>query len=481
MKRNSIYKGFAGAITALLLSIGIGGCNKTEYEQLKQPYNDIEHFTLAGYNDLDSINGVIVDNEIIVYWNADVEHPETIRPTISISPAATISPASGEEVAFSESTVYTVTAEDGTARSYQLKPVFNETIPKLISAPALHEWRDENPISITGEYFLAVGDFSTIKVYGMRIRDGFEFDIPIDEEQSSSTKLVVNLPKLTAELDTGAHRIYVKVGEFESNYMETWLYSPGLNYVFEDDPIIYRHGDLYFEEDFTFEVTVKEGMEEIAARYYNNDNLTRAGLSTYPLNGYASTRYIPTDKMDIVSYPADYKYVVKLSEEVFGEYADHTISAVALQFPRIIQGQTYNVTRTFEWNYEVHQQLRASLRRSDYVPDAALVLEQEGQQLSLGQELTINYTFGTETLHNQFARYLSYVWLVVRDEDTGIEQVIRLDDVTNDSEQAKITATIPSDRTDVQGKTVTSAALEFYRYGTGYSYPRVRLNNTTIN
>lgn len=98
----------------------IQSCTKTEYEQLKRPYNDIHSFSIAGYSELDSIRASIVDNNIIIYWNEDIEHPNKIRPTITLPKGASISPESGVEVDFSENVTYTVTAEDGTVREYTL-------------------------------------------------------------------------------------------------------------------------------------------------------------------------------------------------------------------------------------------------------------------------------------------------------------------------------------------------------------------------
>lgn len=240
----------------MLLFITALSCSKTKYEQLERPYSRIERFTLGGYNALDSLDAVINDNEIMVYWSAEAELPKKIKPHIALSAGASISPASGEEVAFSESTTYTVTAEDGTETKYQLKPIINEAIPTLSGFEDLNSWSwgTRYQVKINGEYFLTSNNVADIRVHAQRLRDGFELDLEVDKEKTINTQLVVDLPKFTTEQDSGAHRVWVQVGEFPSNTMEIWINQPKLEYVTSSYSLKEMGKPIYIGDTLTFVV-----------------------------------------------------------------------------------------------------------------------------------------------------------------------------------------------------------------------------------
>ena len=205
----------------------LGACSKTEYEYEKEPYKEIESFVLPGYSG-DSIHAVIHNGEIIVYWAAEATLPSTINPSIAVSPNAIISPASGTEVAFNEETVYTVTAADGSTQTYRLKPVINQAIPKISKiTPTSLAWISNTKVTVSGEYFLA-GDTSNVHVYAQRLRDGFEFDLDIDRTQLSMTNITASLPKYTTQLDTGLHKIWVKIGDRVSDAQEVNIRIPAI-------------------------------------------------------------------------------------------------------------------------------------------------------------------------------------------------------------------------------------------------------------
>lgn len=284
MTTNNIYSPrTARLLYGLLIFVAaFTSCKKTEYEQTKRPYNTMAYFTIGGYADLDSINAVITDNEITLYWSADSVLPKKIKPRILVSEGATVSPASGEEVSFSESTVYTVTAEDGTERQYTLKPVQHEAIPVLAGFADESHWGGLGPdwqygkgkkLKINGQYFLHYNDASGIRVYAQRMRDGFEFDLEVDPAETSTTQVAVDLPKLTAELDTGMHRIYVQVGDYPSNSLEVWVAPPSLIDVAK---ITLREAGqtIYIGDKMHFDVEIDETkMEpELFEKYYNNEN-----------------------------------------------------------------------------------------------------------------------------------------------------------------------------------------------------------------
>lgn len=286
--------------TLLLLVAVISSCNKTEYETLKRPYNTIEGFSIAGYHALDSINGVISEDEIKVYWSAEAARPATIKPTIALSPGATISPASGQAVPFSESTVYTVTAEDGTAKEYKLKPVVNTAIPVLTALDnfVAWQWATIDQLKINGEYFLNSGGAANIRAYAQRLRDGYEFDLEVDKEKTIGTQLVLDLPKFTAEQDTGLHRIYVKVGDFPSNSLDTYIGLPVLSNI-STSLTLKEAGKTFYVGDtltLTINLSPKIDMDQFT-KYFSKNNLNNIqfnyGFNTTPTATpyYSSANY----------------------------------------------------------------------------------------------------------------------------------------------------------------------------------------------
>jgi sugar lactone lactonase YvrE len=100
-----------------LLAIA-GGCKK-EYRNAASPYNEITSFRIA-YNGTDSLKAAIAHDSIIVYWSGFEAVPDSVTPTILISENARIYPASGQKVALTTGTEYTVTAQDSSRATYHL-------------------------------------------------------------------------------------------------------------------------------------------------------------------------------------------------------------------------------------------------------------------------------------------------------------------------------------------------------------------------
>lgn len=210
---------------ALAFVTTLPSCTKTSYDYEKMPYKSIESFKLKGYAN-DSLNAVVRNGEIIVYWTGETTAPATIRPVIAVSAGASITPASGVEVAFSDTTSYAVKAEDGSVQVYRLKPVLHVPIPRVyaISPNTLHLITDP-VVSITGEYFLS-RDTSDVKVYAQRVSDGFEFDLNIDYTAISNTSITARIPLSNKQADTGLHKIWVKIGDRASESKQVQIRMP---------------------------------------------------------------------------------------------------------------------------------------------------------------------------------------------------------------------------------------------------------------
>lgn len=321
-----INKNWLPFICAILLGVVLAGCSKTEYEQIKRPYNNIERFVVKGYGDLDSISATIKDDTIIVYWNAESTPPLSIAPVIDISQAATISPASDQSVPFAATTVYTVTAEDGTAKEYILKPVFNVAVPRLtnIVAPNRWVWEGNFDLLVNGQYFFSNGDVSDIKVYAQRLRDGYEFDLTVKPE-TTGTQLNLRLPELTAELDSGVHRIWVQVGDFPSNYLDVWIKQPLPSIVITGVRLKEAGAPVYIGDTLTVVYSHTLANNELFNKYFNKDNIYLHNIGCFK----TYTQYV--NNAPIVSLNnAELKFV--LSEDAFKEHIGSYINESYLYF-----------------------------------------------------------------------------------------------------------------------------------------------------
>lgn len=307
---------------AVALCIAINSC--TKYEDIRRPYNNIERFSVAGYGSLDSINAVISGDDIVVYWNAQSESPATITPSIDISAGSSISPASGETVSFSQSTVYTVTAEDGTQRQYTLKPRLNEAVPIISDVPSVFRWSWETPLTlaVNGEYFLESGDASNIRVYAQRLRDGYEFDLLVDTELTTGTQVNLTLPKITTEQDSGLHRIWVQVGDFPSNSVDVWISQPLMENVVTSITFPESGSPVYIGDHVTLTFHTSLDME-IFTKYFNTSTLSPTINNVFMSWGGSNwvNPYSPAAIAPVASF-IDNVLKLEITEDLFGMYTN---------------------------------------------------------------------------------------------------------------------------------------------------------------
>src|SRR5690606_25366003 len=254
-----IYMGIAVASTALF-----GAC-KTEYPDL--PYAEIETFTIEDANG-DPLQAVIKEDEIIIYWTPLEDEPETIRPVITLSERASISPASGEAVPYNAATAYIVTAQDGSRKTYTLRPEGGQPIPYLKTGLATEIYIN-NSFSIAGDYFLP--DTDRTKVY--LLADEQEYEL---REFNSLTNAVINLSiPITTELDTGYYEVKVVTGRYTLTAKERiHLNAPNLSSLLDRTklPSNLSPGQT-FSVYFTQEEALKFYQEEdFTARMEYSDN-----------------------------------------------------------------------------------------------------------------------------------------------------------------------------------------------------------------
>ncbi|QEH41145.1 hypothetical protein [Chitinophaga sp. XS-30] len=114
----------------MLMILSALSCKK-EYEQYG--LNGISSFAFAdtanakthtAYIDMDS-------SAIVISWLYQWKDVDSIAPVITLPEGAVISPESGTAVAFRNGTEYTVTAQDGTKRTFRLKKALMQPIPSF--------------------------------------------------------------------------------------------------------------------------------------------------------------------------------------------------------------------------------------------------------------------------------------------------------------------------------------------------------------
>jgi hypothetical protein len=309
---------------AVCAALFVISCKKDK-EYTKYPYNNIERFALKGYAN-DTIKGVIIKDTVFVYWDASAKLPESITPSIIVSERATISPASGTAVSPASSPVYTVTAEDGTTRKYQLKFVLGQAPPIVTSIANADflQWSGTTLMRITGQYFLTGGDTSAIRLYAQRVKDGFEFDMTLRRDLINSVTLSAGLPVYTAAMDTGRHNFKLVVGKQTINAGSGWIGAPlilGTYLSLENRPAKYYPGDV---------VTIKvdDGLNGAVYNWYRG-KVSRIVLNLIKPPATNSTAQLQITDIEQVGNTLKFKMPDNAQN-----YADYYIGNTVVYYPK---------------------------------------------------------------------------------------------------------------------------------------------------
>ncbi|QBQ40765.1 hypothetical protein E2P86_06205 [Sphingobacterium psychroaquaticum] len=201
MNLNAIFQLLKSTALYLSLIATLVSCKK---EQPDLPYNDIETFTIEDANGK-PLQGVIKGEDIIIYWTPLMEDPESITPTIQVSENASISPASGTAVAYSEETKYTVTAQDGSKKTYTLRPQTGQPVPYITSNATAFNFN--TVLAIGGDFFIPNTDKT--KVY--LVQNNKETALT-DIRSLTNSSIQVFVP-LTLDIDTGKYHVKVVTGK----------------------------------------------------------------------------------------------------------------------------------------------------------------------------------------------------------------------------------------------------------------------------
>ena len=314
-------------VLVILTGLSLQSCEKTEYDYLKRPYNDIQQFVVLGSTG-DSTKSVIIGDSINIYWNPDVPLPSNITPKIVVDKNATISPASGASVPFNKNTIYTVTAENGDVKTYRLNPVLTLPVPSISSVSTPLTWLNSTQVNIFGEYFLANTQPSEIKAYMQRVSDGFEFPLQLVANRITNYSIVANLPDFSAEQDIGLHKLYVKAGNRVAKSVDVIFQAPSISFTNRIASLVQEGKDVHPGDSLTINYAVSDSYGGKVAGYYSTKNVRTVLL------------YVAFDAMievnDLVITDSTIKFKVP---ETFDQYIGQSILQCRLFFKTAPQDQ----------------------------------------------------------------------------------------------------------------------------------------------
>lgn len=252
--------------------LGLQSCSKTEYDYQKRPYNSIKQFTILGSAG-DSTKCLISGDSITVYWNPDVAMPATVAPVIVVDGKATISPASGASVPFTKSTVYTVTAEDGSVKTYRLNPVTKTPIPAISSVSGPITWLNGTQLSIFGEYFLGSTTPDQVIAYMQRVSDGVEIPLTLVSNRTTNYSLLANLPAFSVEQDTGMHKVFVKTGTRVAKSVNVKFLTPFISNANPVSSLVEDGQAVHSGDKITINYSFSDSYGGKIASYYHARNI----------------------------------------------------------------------------------------------------------------------------------------------------------------------------------------------------------------
>lgn len=333
MKNTNTTNIFKWGLAVACSSLFLLSCQKTNYEQLKRPYTDVLSFKIASsYKGIDSLHAVISGDSISIYWDPATPLPSTISPRIRLAEGATVLPASGQAVPFNNKTTFTVTAEDGTVKTYRLAPQTNHPVPVIYRKATIgpmvnwgqallngyYTLRAPNPVglyffvgddptaqnvnmlyaiskqvvsiplstfsppqkfTIEGEYFLTgQGDKKDFRMFIRRLKDGFEVESEI--ETLTENKIVSAFPKFTSVQDTGIHQLILKMNGYTVEGDKVNIGPP---------PPAYLKGDFKFHQ---LKTPLKIG-DEVTLSFDNiHDDYDGKVASYYKLKDLVMIEYV---------------------------------------------------------------------------------------------------------------------------------------------------------------------------------------------
>ncbi len=197
-------------LAILVLLISVFSCSENEVIS-KYHFNNIQEFKVEIEGQ--TIYAEIKDNNVVLNWPQSIEIPEKISPSIIASEKATVTPASGTEVNINEEVTFSITAENGVTKVYNL--IINELHPNL----KIEEVEEKTTANYSYIYTVYGEGFSKEpsknKVF-LVAADGKETPLKVVEVRTRNNNgygdaLVVRIPK-QANLKEGNYKVKVSFG-----------------------------------------------------------------------------------------------------------------------------------------------------------------------------------------------------------------------------------------------------------------------------
>jgi hypothetical protein len=197
----------------LFLIILAGSCI-TACKKETEKYDNTE-IILFEYTDAngETLQAPVYGDTIYVYWPPVQDIPETIVPVITIHQSASITPASGDALHLTSNNGYSITAENGDVKKYNVKLIINQPYPfisqlqNINTANGNRFWVNNKNLTFVGDNFLFDG--METKVWA---KDENGTKHPVTIVSNSGARLVVAAPAM------GKYKILISIGIREIEY-----------------------------------------------------------------------------------------------------------------------------------------------------------------------------------------------------------------------------------------------------------------------
>jgi len=234
-------------------------------EYVDYPYNTIEKFVVTD-NTKAAIEASITESKIIVYWPPQQAVPDSITPVITVSDRATISPASGTKVAFKQTTIYTITAQDGGTRKFTLTPSVNQPLVYFNFAGSnIQNLGIGKPFAIIGENFIV--DTAETKFF-LVDKNKKEIQVPASNFTSFTTTGIRGSIPVTSAIDTGNYTFKLVSGIRQAVQGPYHVGKPDLT-VTTTMTSVKKGGTLIFDTDPVIAKYNKVGIAVIYDEFFN--------------------------------------------------------------------------------------------------------------------------------------------------------------------------------------------------------------------
>ncbi|WP_126972708.1 hypothetical protein [Gynurincola endophyticus] len=197
----------------LLLIIFAASCF-TACKKETEKYDNTE-IILFEYTDTngETLQAPVYGDTIYVYWPPMQDIPETITPAITLHQSANIFPASGHTLNLTDNNGYTITAENGSVKKYNVKLIINQPYPfisqlqNINTANGNRFWVNNKNLTFAGDNFLFDG--METKVWA---KDESGVKTPVTIVSNTGARLIVSAPP------KGKYKLIIELGIREVEY-----------------------------------------------------------------------------------------------------------------------------------------------------------------------------------------------------------------------------------------------------------------------